>query len=128
MNNSFLKTESTPIALENVEPTQQLEEREAVLRSLIEAISTIRSSQEWRTLKKLVLDGKVESLTRELLSEARSDTPNQCKLAKLAGELRWAERFSDLEKLEALYRTEITKIKTKLHGKTPKNPGVREPI
>ena len=114
MNNAYLASQGVPLELETATDNPGLKEREAQLTMLIEAIGVIRNSQEWSTLKRLVFDGKVASLQKALLTEARKESPNTLELARLSGELKWAERFADLTKLEAMWRAELTNIRQQL--------------
>lgn len=118
MNNSKLAIESIPITLNDMsQPSPRLKEREGELVQIIEAVNGIAGSKEWSTLKIRVFDGKAEQLNRELLSEAKKEIPDTLKLNRLAGELKWAERYSDLSKLEATFRLELRQVRQQLYGK-----------
>lgn len=120
MNNSFLYFE-TPVKEKTVDVTPKLREREAELVKIIEALTEINKGKEWSTLKKYIFDGLVERLEKELKAEARKDGPDSNKLGKLSGQLLWAERYADLNKLIAQFRTELTNIRLQLHGKSERN-------
>lgn len=113
MNNSSIKLEVTKDDLE-----VKLQEHEARLIRILEAIGWMKSSQAWSTLKIEVFDGLSVNLKRELLAEARKDDPNTNKLNRLTGELRWAEKYSDLEKFEETQRVELKAIRLRIHGKS----------
>lgn len=117
MNNSRIAIEYLGDEAEvDLKPT--LRAKEAELVRIIEALSTIAGSDEWRSLTELLFTGVVEKLERDLLSEAKKDIPNQLQLARLNGQLVWAKKYADLNKLADVFRGEITNIREKLHGTT----------
>lgn len=119
MNNSKLAIESISLTLdEPTDNTEKLQIRESELIMILEAIRKISESDEWSTLKIHVFDGLTEALTREIHNEARKENPDTLKLNRLAGQLKWAEKFSDLSKLDQGYRLELTQIRKLLYGKT----------
>lgn len=118
MNNSHFVIENASLNPEepiNTDP--HFREREGELTAILEALQVIAGSNEWSTLKKSVFDGKTNALNRELLAEAKKEIPDALKLNRLAGELKWAERFSDLSKLETSFRLELTQVRKQLYGK-----------
>ena len=124
MNNSKLAIESVPLTNEeSLDITPLLQEREAKLVKTIDAIQGIVSTREWGTLKEEVFDGLTEALNGDIQREARKDSPDTLKLNRLAGQLKWAEKYSNLSKLEFIFRTELNNIRKQLHGKTQKIPG-----
>lgn len=117
MNNSKLAIDSVPLTLETERDfTPQLRERQAKLLKLIDAIRSVQKSKEWSSLKTELFDGLTESLQGRIFNEATKDTPDPLKLARLTGELRWAEKYSDPSKLEQEFLSELANIKEKLHG------------
>lgn len=90
---------------------------EARLVRIIEAIQGIQSSKEWSTLKTEVFENLVNLLEKDLKNEAKKEDPDPKKLNRLSGELKWAEKYADLDKLEASYRTLLTSVRIKLNGK-----------
>lgn len=112
MNNSHI----TPKVQHDltIEKTQQ---RETQLVRIIEAIREIRGSGAWSTLKTEVFEGLTTNLERDLRDEAKKDNPNTNKLNRLAGEIKWAERFSDLDKFESAQMVELQMVRLRLHGK-----------
>ena len=94
-----------------------LRETEAKTIRIVEALQGTQKTKEWRTLKEEIFDGFASSLEREIKSEARSENPNPQKLNRLSGKLEWAERFSDLAKLEDYYKIQLKNLKIKLYEK-----------
>jgi len=118
MNNSKLAIDSVPLTEEKrFDRTPILAEQEGRIIKIIEALAEVRESSGWSTLKIEVFDGLTATLERQLREEAKQDTPDALKLNRLAGQLKWAEKFSDLEKLEQAFRVELTNIRKNLHGK-----------
>lgn len=95
----------------------KLHAEEARLLKIIEAIVEIQDSKAWSSLKTEVFDNLVNVLEKDLRTEARKEDASPAKLNRLSGELKWAERFSDLSKLESLYRVQLQNVRLKLHGK-----------
>lgn len=116
MNNSKLALESISLK-EEVKPQALLEEREAALVRIIEALGEVQRTQAWSTLKIEIFDELPKKLRKELLQEARSENPNTNKLSRISGELKWAEKFSDPSRLESSYRVELQGLRLQLYGK-----------
>ena len=126
MNNSRLAVEYTSLSLdEPLDNTVTLREREAELVKILGAIRGVEETKEWSTLKEKVFDGLVDVLTKDIHVEARKEIPDTLKLNRLSGQLKWAERYSDLTKLGEVFRSELTNIRTRLnttpYGKTKKD-------
>lgn len=119
MNNSFLAVEYATLSEEpKTDFVPVFREKEEGLIKIITAIQGVSASKEWSTLKDKVFDALVKNLLKDIQDEARKETPDTLKLNRLSGELKWAEKFSDLKKLENVYRLELTNVRTKLYGKT----------
>lgn len=117
MNNSKLAIDSVSLSLEKeVDRSPQLIEREARLIKIIEAIQKVERTQEWSTLKTEVFDGIVNVLEKEIKDEAKKENPDTMKLNRLAGQLKWAEKYSDLTKLEHVFRQELNGLRKTLYG------------
>ncbi len=119
MNNSKLAIESIPLHIEDqVDNTEILRKRENELLKIIEALKGVEQSKDWSTLKIEIFDGLVNSLEKQLRDEAKKEDPDTLVLNRLAGQLKWAEKYSDLHKLENIFRVELQKIRQNLYGKT----------
>lgn len=119
MNNSKLAIEKISLSQEEtVDRTPHLREKEGELISILDAIRSIQETKEWGTLKTKVFDGIVESLTKDINNEAKQENPDTLKLNRLAGQLKWAEKYADLHKLEDIFRLELTHIRKLLYGTT----------
>jgi hypothetical protein len=117
MNNSFFALENATLSREpGVDIIPQLRERESELVNLIAALQGVSQTKEWSSLKEKYFDGLTADLKRRREVEASKDFPEPLKLAKLNGEIKWSERFSDLPKLEQTFRVELAAIKRRLHG------------
>ncbi len=115
MNNSKFVIEN--ISLSQEEPIDRepvLRERESELIKILDAIRKVASTDEWHTLKVQLFDSFSENLVRQIQEEARKENPNPLRLRYLSGQLNWAEKFSDLQKLEQQFRVEIINIRSQL--------------
>lgn len=113
-NNSLVRLEETPVSIAQRE---LLKEREGKLVKILEAIRAVKETKCWSTLKVEIFDGLSSKLERELRDEARKVTPDPNKLNRIAGQLEWAERFSDLNKLDQRFQVELQGIRQR-YGKT----------
>lgn len=124
MNNSKLAIEKVSLTQDEVvDNTPRLREKETELITILESLKGIQETKEWSTLKTKVFDGVTESLSREMTIEAKKENPDTLKLNRLAGQLKWAEKYSDLSKLENVFRLELTNVRKLLYGKTQESPG-----
>ena len=115
MNNSFIKSPIDTQVKKNLKE-RYIEEETSVIR-VIEAIQKLKESREWSTLKTEIFDSLTENLKKDLFSEAQKPDTNPMRLNRLAGELSWAEKFSDLQKLEDRYKVELQRIRVRIqHG------------
>lgn len=119
MNNSFISLETVePIdSPQEIDRTPWLRQRHGELVKTIEAIKRIASSDDWQLLKTDIFDGVVETLEREMLSEAKKEKPDTQKLANLNGQFVWAKKYAVLETLSQAFKTELQGIKQQLNGK-----------
>ena len=115
MNNSQFALEQSLSEEKKVDPKPLLREREQKLLKILEALQGVQSSKEWSTLKTELFDSLSVSLKKELLNEAKKDDPSPMRLNRLAGELKWAEKFADLSKLEHGYKVELSNIRKNLY-------------
>jgi hypothetical protein len=124
MNNSFLAVEKVSLSQDTkVDRAPILRQREGELITILDSLKAIQASKEWSSLKNLIFDELAKSLSKELRSEARADNPNVLKLRFIAGQIKWAEKYADLKKLEDTYRLELTNVRIQLYGKTQENHG-----
>lgn len=114
------------VSLEDTKPELQenvktkLQAEESRLLKIIEALQGISQSKEWSTLKTEVFDNLVNVLDKELRTEAKKNDPDPKKLNRLSGELKWAERYSDMQRLENSYRVQLQNVRLQLYGKSEK--------
>ncbi len=116
MNNSRLAVEYSSLSSSEVDRTPVYQEKESDLIKIIDAIQGISKSKEWSTLKDKVFENLTKNLTKDILDEGRKVNPDALKLNRLAGQLEWAEKFSDLKKFENGYRLELTNVRIQLYG------------
>lgn len=117
MNNS-------KIAYDNLEEkedrTSYLQRQKGEITQVVEAINRVESSKDWQKLKKLVLDGILGTIERQLSSESSKKEINTPELYRLQGQLIWAKKYADLKKLSEFFRQQIESIKIQLNEQ--KNP------
>lgn len=106
-----------------IEKTQEdnkpkLRSEEARLVRIVEALQEVQSSKAWSTLKTEVYDNLVNVLDKDIRTEAEKSDPDPNKLNRIAGEVKWARRYSDLAKFENEKRVELQNIRIQLHGKS----------
>lgn len=118
MNNSKFAIENVLSNEETIDRKPILREKEGELMKIIDTIQKIEKTKEWSTLKEKIFDSLSEKLLKEIQSEARKENPDTLKLNRLAGQLIWSEKFSDLSKLENDFRVQLTNIRKLLYGKT----------
>lgn len=117
MNNSRLAIEKVSLySEETVDRTPELREQEAELLTVLNALTTVISSQEWGTLKMKLFDTVLENLTKDLLEESKKEIPDTGKLNRLTGQILWAEKYVDLQKLGEGLRLQLTQIRKILYG------------
>ena len=117
MNNSKFAIDSVSLELE--EPLINLDsfkEREQRLVRVIEALREVQKSKAWSSLKTELLDQLPDNLNKQISQEAKKLNPDTQKLNRLSGELKWAEGFSDLKKLEETFKVELQSIRQRLYG------------
>lgn len=117
MNNSRFALDSVSLKIE--EPTLNedlLKQREQKLVRIIEAIREIQDTKSWSSLRSELFDNLPDNLNKQINQEAKKLNPDTNRLNRLAGELKWAEGFSDLKKLEEIHMVELQSIRKQLHG------------
>lgn len=126
MNNSYFSIEQANGQLANAyqgnEPLVSEEfvaEREGALLTIIEAIQQVKQTKGWAVLGDMVFDSLAENLEKELQKEAKKQTPDLLVLTRLSGQILWAEKYADLDKLETAYRNELTNLRR--YGKSKTN-------
>ena len=94
----------------------KLRTEESRLVRIIEALRDVQDVKSWQMLTEEVFRPLVNILEKELKTEARKEDLSPLKLNRLSGELKWAEKYSDLTKLENNYQVHLKSIRTKLYG------------
>lgn len=120
MNNSKLISDSIKFQNDEMHEVLRFKDLEPKVIRKLEAIRELQRSAAWSSLKELEFDTLTESLNNLILSEAKKQNPDTNKLNRLVGELKWAERFADLNKWENQLQVELQIIRMNLYGKTKK--------
>ena len=112
MNNSKIAFDN--LEVESSDRTPFLQKQQGEIAQIIEAINGVEASEDWKKLKRLVLDGVVTSLERQLISEASKDQINDPNMYRLQGQLMWAKKFADLKRLGESFKQSLENIKNQI--------------
>ncbi len=99
---------------ETVDRTPWFRQRETELITIIETIRRVAVSDDWNTLKDLIFDGLEESLDKRLKSEAEKPELNHTEIHRLQGQLMWAKKYADFNKLAEFFKTELQGVRNNL--------------
>lgn len=112
MNNSFIAQQNVNLSLEEPQDkSEAIQEKQAVLTRIIEAIETINQTSEWKTLKVIIFDDLEKSIERRLKAESEKTELSPSEIYRLQGQLLWARKYADFKKLAEIYKLELTKLK-----------------
>ena len=112
MNNSKIAIDRVSLKLdEKVDNTEHLRERESVLVRIIEAIKRVKESEDWNTLKTLLFDGSLDKLEKRLQIESEKPKLDDSEMYRLQGQISWARKYVDLDKLADAYRVELSNLR-----------------
>lgn len=114
MNNSKIASDNTE---EPKDGTAHLQTQQGEWTRIVEAINRVEASSDWQTLKRLLLDGVLAALEKQLISEAERDDVDLPKLYRLQGQVAWAKKYADLRKVSDIFKKQIENIKNQIHGK-----------
>lgn len=120
MNNSKIAFENID-EMTNEDKVSFLERQKGELSQIVEVISRIEATDDWQKLKRLVLDGVIATLDRQLASEASKQEVNTPELYRLQGQLVWAKKYADLKKLSDFFRKHIENINIQLKNEQKKS-------
>lgn len=95
-----------------VDYTPNLRQREQEIIAIVESLRAVKSSQHWRNLQEKVFNGVLESLQSRIRSEK-----NPTEIYRLQGQIVWAEKYTDLNKLCQAYEVELQNIRKQLNAK-----------
>lgn len=110
MNNAKIAIENVSLEIEKpVDVMPMLRKRAEELTDIIEAINAIRGSSYWKTLEQKVFSGVTSALYKKLENES-----DEKEIFRLQGQIRWAEKYSDLSKLSDVYNEELKRIKKQI--------------
>ena len=93
-----------------------IRQRQVEVVKIIEALDSLIVNEDWKVLKVLVFDGIVDALENRIKLEACKKPIDTDELHRLNGQLTWAKRYSDLNKLNDVYKLELTNLKDKLNA------------
>jgi len=119
MNNSKIVVNS--LEEDNVNPHLDLEKKRGEIIQVIEAINGVTTSEDWRKLKRLLLDGVVITLEKQLVSETSKSDINLPEVYRLQGQLAWAKKYTDLKKLSEWFKYQVENINKQINEHNPRD-------
>jgi methionine salvage enolase-phosphatase E1 len=112
MNNSKIAIDNVSLEMDDqVDNKPMLRQRETELVGIIEALEHVSGSNYWKLLQDKVLNGVLESLQHRLRNEK-----NPTEIYRLQGQIVWAEKYTDLDKLAQVYRNDLQNIRKQLNA------------
>lgn len=112
MNNSNLTIDLE----EEKDPVPVLHQMESELVKIIEAMQSIAISDQWKVLKELIFDDLVASLEKRISSEAKKKPIDEPEIYSLNGQLAWAKKYADFNKLADAYKVQLMNLRIKLNA------------
>ena len=109
MNNSKIIKDNILEAPENIDNSAMLRKQEQELLEVIEAIESIKSSNYWKVLEKKVWTPSLDTLQRQLNKEKEVN-----QIFQLQGQIKWAEKVADLDKMSKMMRNTLQGLKNSL--------------
>lgn len=109
MNNSKFAVDHNLEVDRTLDKAPWLRMQETELIEIISAIEAIKGSNYWVTLKDKVFDGVLESLNRRI-----SDEKDEKEIFRLQGQIVWAQKYCDFDKLAEAYRNQLIIIRKQL--------------
>lgn len=98
----------------NQERISFLQKQQGELSQVIEAIHAVEANSDWQKLKRLVLDGVISTLERQLATEVARKEIDTAEIYRLQGQLVWAKKYADLKKLGEFFKKQVESIKLQL--------------
>lgn len=115
MNNAKLAIDYADEQFEE-EKAPIIRQRQEEIAKIIDALIGVSSNENWKVLKVLVFDGLVVALEARLKSEAIKKILDTDEIHRINGQLTWAKRYSDLNKLIDVYKLELVNLGEKLNA------------
>lgn len=97
-----------------IDRTPWFRQRETELITTIETIRRVAQSDDWIKLKSLIFEGLEESLDKRLKSEAEKLEVNLPETYRLQGQLIWAKKYADFDKLAEFFKNELIGVRNNL--------------
>lgn len=95
-----------------IDTTPWTNQRIQSLTNQLEAIQAISASSHWKLLEKEIFSGLVEAINRKLQIEK-----DDKEIARLQGQVVWANKFADIKKLGDIIKEELTRLNQNSNGK-----------
>lgn len=122
MNNS-------KIALENLVTEEDnrlsfLQKQKGELSILIEVINRVQANEDWQKLRRILLDGVVPGLEKELQAHSERKELNVAEIYRTQGRLEAARKYLDLEKMVTWKKKELENINNLIKNEYPRHGGL----
>ncbi len=114
MNNSKIAIENTLAEEPEFDNKPLLREMQSQRTRIVQAIDRVKASKDWRMLEDELFEGIVEKLEKLLREEANKRPIDDAQIYYLQGQLVWAKKYADLEKLKEVFKVEVQNIKKQL--------------
>ena len=110
MNNSKIAIDSFTLREEpEVDTLPMLREQATELAEIIEALDNVTSSNYWKLLQNKVWGGILSNLQSRMNKEK-----DPTEIYRYQGQIIWAEKYTDIEKLTDVYRKKLVNLKNKI--------------
>ena len=115
MNNSKITLDNLTLGDDPIiDITPTLRAKEANLMTIIESLKNIATNRDWMILQERIFNEVVENLEKRLLSEAKKRPLDEGEIYSLNGQLTWARKYADLNKMVKDYWNELTNVRKQL--------------
>ena len=115
MNNSKITLDNLTLGDDPIiDITPTLRAKEANLMTIIESLKNIATNRDWMILQERIFNEVVENLEKRLLSEAKKRPLDEGEIYSLNGQLTWARKYADLNKMVKDYWNELTNVRKQI--------------
>ena len=115
MNNSKITLDNLSLGDDPViDITPTLRAKESNLMAIIESLKIIATNRDWMILQERIFNEVEKNLEKRLLSEAKKRPLDEGEIYSLNGQLIWARKYADLNKMVKDYWNELTNVRKQL--------------
>lgn len=115
MNNSKITLDNLSLGDDPViDITPTLRAKESNLMAIIESLKIIATNRDWMILQERIFNEVEKNLEKRLLSEAKKRPLDEGEIYSLNGQLIWARKYADLNKMVKDYWNELTNVRKQI--------------